>query len=222
MGFMMFYPIIFGLIGRYFLPWIAESSGFDIDVYADLIVVILTLLTPQIYGALIGFSILDDRDDNILTSIRVTPLNIHQFLSFRLAIVLILSFIACSYVMYFSNIGSFNNIQIISIAFLASLSAPMTGLFINCLSKNKIEGFAAMKGAGSVIIFPIISLFFIDKRELFFSFVPSFYPAKAISSIIKGESILLLSYNQYYFIGLLYVLILNFVSYRLFLQRTKM
>lgn len=221
MRFMVFYPILFGIIGRFVLPWIAEAGGFNMDLYADLIVVILTLMIPHIYGALTAFSILEDRDDNILTSIRVTPLSIHQFLSFRFVMVLILSFLACTYVMWFSDIGNIPVKNILAIAFLASLGAPMTGLFINAFSKNKIEGFAVMKGVGTVIVFPIIALFFMDKKELFFSFAPGFWPAKAISSIIRGEGILFLTYSQYYYFGLVYVLLLNIIVYKFFLYRTK-
>lgn len=218
---MAFYPIIFGLIGRYVLPWIAESSDFNINLYADFILVILTLITPQIYGGLIGFSILEDRDDNVFTSIRVTPLSIHQFLSFRLVIVTILSFIAGVFVMWFSDIGDISIGNIIAISFLAALAAPMTGLFINAFAHNKIEGFAVMKGFGIIIVFPIIALFFIDKKELLFSFAPGFWPAKVISTLIRGEQMMYLTYNQYYFIGLVYILILNIAVYKLFLSRTK-
>jgi fluoroquinolone transport system permease protein len=221
MGFMVFYPIVFGIIGRYLLPFIGENSDFHINMYADLIVVILTLMTPQIYGALTAFSILDDRDDNIFTSIRVTPLSIHQFLSFRLMIVTILSFLACVYVMWFSDIGGLSTRNILSISFLASLAAPMTGLFINLLSNNKIEGFAVMKGTGIILVFPIIALFFIDKKELLFSFAPGFWPAKAISSLIRGEGKLLLTYHQYYFIGLVYIILLNAMVYQVFLKKEK-
>lgn len=221
MKFMMFYPILFGIIGRYILPWIADASGFTIEHYADLIIVILTLMTPHIYGALIGFSILDDRDDHILTSIKVTPLGVHQFLSFRLITVFVLSFVATTYVMWFSDIGNISMVQILAISFLASLAAPMTGLFINALSSNKIEGFAVMKGTGTILIIPVIALFFLDKKELFFSIAPGFWPAKAISSLIRGSEALFLSYNQYYYIGLLYVVVLNVLVYKLFLQRAK-
>lgn len=221
MGFMVFYPILFGVIGRYVLPLIAENTGFSIEHFADLIVVILVLLVPHVYGALIGFSILDDRDDHILSSIHVTPLGIHQFLSFRMTVVLILSFIATTYVIWFSNIGDLTFAHIIAIAFLVSLAAPMTGLFINALAKNKIEGFAVMKGTGMIIIFPIVSLFFLDKKELFFSFAPGFWPAKAISSLIRGEEVLLLSFHQYYLIGLAYILFLNVVVYKIFLTKIK-
>jgi len=221
MKFLLFYPIVFGIIGRFLLPWIADTSGFNINQYADIFVVVLTLLTPQIFGALVGFSILDDRDDNILTSIKVTPLSIHQFLSFRLIVTSLMSFIACIYVMWFSDIGGLSIKYIIAIAFLASLATPMSGLMINALAQNKIEGFAVMKGTGIIIVFPVVALFFMDKKELFFSFAPGFWPAKAISVLIRGEGILPMTYNQYFFIGLIYVLLLNLIVYKIFLERTK-
>ena len=221
MGFMAVYPILFGLIGRYFLPWLAERNELNLDIYADLIIVILTLLVPISFGALVAFSILEDRDDNILTSIRVTPLSINQFLSFRLSMAFILSYVACVYVMWFSNIGNIPVKNILTISFLVSLETPMLGLLINALAKNKIEGFAVMKGLGILIIFPIIALFFIDKRELFFSFAPGFWSAKAISSIIRGEGILYLTYNQYYFIGLIYLVLLNMASYKIFMKQIR-
>ena len=220
MTFMMIYPIIFGFIGRFLLPLIADNSGFSVEPYADLIIVILTLITPLMFGALVGFSILDDRDDHILSSIKVTPLSIHQFLSFRLIIVFVLSFASTIFVMWFSDIGNLKIGNIMAISFLASLAAPMTGLFINAFAKNKIEGFAVMKGSGTIIVFPIIALFFLDKKEFFFSFAPGFWPAKAISVLVRGD-ILQLSYNQYYCIGLIYIVLLNLVVYRLFLTRSK-
>ena len=221
MTFMVFYPIILSLIGRYLLPLVAKGSNFNIDLYADIIIVILTLLTPMIYGAIIGFSILDDRDDNILTSIRVTPLSIHQFISIRIVTVSLLSFIACVYVMWFSNVGNLRLGNILAIGALASLTTPMTGLIINALSQNKIEGFAVMKGTGIIIIFPVIALLFIDKREFFFSFAPGFWPAKAISVLVRGEGLLTLSYNQYYFVGIVYALVLNLLAYKFFLKKTN-
>ncbi len=221
MGFMLVYPILFGVIGRFVVPWVEDMSGFPMNTVADYILVMLVLLTPQVYGALIGFSILNDRDDHVLTSVRVTPLSIHQFLLFKLVIVFVLSFAACYYVLWFSNMVDFGAGEMATISFLASLSAPMTGLLINALAQNKIEGFAVMKGVGILIIFPFVSLFFVDAKELLFSFAPGFWPAKAISSIVRGEGVLLLSYGQYVWIGLVYVLFLNVLTYRVFVGRIK-
>lgn len=221
MTFMLFYPLFFGVVGRYLLPMIADASGFQLARFADLILVILTLLTPQMFGALIGFSILDDRDDHILTSIKVTPLTVFQFLSFRVVLVLFLTFIACSFVMWFSNIWALTWGQIFTISFLASLSAPLTGFFINALAQNKIEGFAMVKGSGAILLFPMIAIFIFDKKELFFSFAPGFWPAKAISSIVRGEGMLMMSYAQYIWIGLVYVLALNLLAYWVFMRKVR-
>lgn len=221
MGFMIIYPILFGFLGRYLLPWLTNKYGFNFTPFNDLVLVVLVLFVPIAFGALIGFSILDDRDDNVLTNIKVTPLSIHQFLGFRLVMVYILCFMATVFVMWFSNVGDISMKNIIAISLLASLEAPISGLLINCFAKNKIEGFAVMKVGGSVIVFPIIALFFNGIKELFFSFAPGFWSAKAISSIIRGGN-LYLSYNQYYYIGLVYMVILNILVYKLFIRKTRL
>ncbi|WP_249322813.1 ABC transporter permease [Wansuia hejianensis] len=220
MGFMIGYPIIFALLGRYFLPWLSKRNGFDFTPFNDLILVIIVLLVPIAYGALIGFSILEDRDDNVITNIRVTPLSLNHFLGFRLAAIYVLCVLATVFVMWFSDIGDLDIKNIIAISLLASLEAPISGLFINALAKNKIEGFAVMKAGGGIIIFPIVGLFFNNIKELFFSFAPGFWTAKSISSLIRGDG-LYLSYNQYYFIGLAYMIILNIFAYKVFINKTR-
>jgi len=220
MGFMLVYPIIFAFLGRYFLPWLSDKYGFKFTPFTDLILVILVLFIPIAYGALIGFSILEDRDDNVLTNIKVTPLSIHQFLSFRLIAVYLLCVLATIFVMWFSKVGNVSMKNIIAISLLASLEAPISGLLINSFAKNKIEGFAIMKAGGSVIVFPIVALFFNGVKELFFSFAPGFWSAKVISSLIRGGG-LYLSYNQYYFIGLFYMIVLNILAYLLFVKKTN-
>jgi len=214
--FMFFYPILFGIIGRYFLPAIAENSGFSIETSADIIIAILTLMTPVVYGAVIGFSILDDRDDHIIDSIRVTPLTINYFMLFRLAMVYFFSFAATVFVMWFAAIGDLPTKDILLIAFLASMSAPFAGLLINLFANNKIEGFAIMKLVGTIVILPIISLFFHDAKELFFATVPAFWPAKMIATVTRGESFVYLNYSIYFWVGLFYIMLLNLITYRRF------
>jgi fluoroquinolone transport system permease protein len=221
MFFMLIYPLIFGALGRYLLPWLAESGSFDAALYADLALAVLALMTPVIFGAVLAFSILDDRDDHILTSIKVTPLSLNQFLSFRIALVFAVSFGACAFVMWFADIGFVTILDILAISFLASLTAPMYGMVINAFASNKIEGFAVMKGLGMVMLFPLIALFFFDYKELFFAIAPGFWPAKVISSIVRGEGLLLLTTYQYYFIGFAYAVAANILAYRFFIKKTR-
>ena len=220
--FMLIYPVIFGAFGRYILPEIADLSGFFLEHFADYVLAVLAMFIPQIYGAIVGFSLLDDRDDNVLPSIQVSPLSLHQFFSFKIIMSLILSFLAAIFVLWFVDIGDLTWGNILLISFLASLGTPINGFLINAFSRNKIEGFAIMKGIGTLIVFPIIALFFTDAREFFFAFVPSFWPVKAISVLIRGAEALPLSFNGYFVLGLIYAVLLNIFCYRFFLQKLRL
>ncbi|SES70557.1 ABC transporter permease [Anaerobranca gottschalkii] len=218
-AFMIFYPLLFGSVVRFILPVIAEQSGFILKHYSDFILAATALITPLAYGALIAFSVLDDRDDNILIAIRVTPLNLNLFLAFRTFLATFLAFIATIFVLWFANITTLPLGTTIAIAFLNSLAAPMTTFFINAFANNKIEGFAVMKGFGMIIIIPVVSLIFTDIKEFIFAFAPGFWTAKALSVAIRGEGILQLSFNGYYFGGLVYVSSLILLSHKLFMKK---
>ncbi len=217
----VFYPLIFGLAGRYFLPFIEENTGFVIAFYADVIIAVFSLIMPMVFGALIGFSLLDDRDDNVLAAVKVSPLGLNKYFSFRLIMIFICSVLACLFVILFADITELELSVLLNISFLASLSAPLTGLFINAFASNKIEGFAVMKGFGAIIFFPIIALFFFDFKELFFAFAPGFFPAKAISTVIRGEAMMFLTYNQYIILGWVYGIAVNILAYMVFKRRSK-
>lgn len=215
LSFMLVYPLIIGLIGRYGLPVVENAAGMSLTPYTDIILVVLSLLTPQIFGALLGFSILDDRDDNILTVIQVTPLSVWGFLLFRIILVSFLSFAGTLFILWFVGWGDLAFRSMVTVSFLVTLGAPITGLLINATASNKIEGFVAMKGViGILLIFPVVGLFFSDAKELLFAVVPGFWPAKVISSLVRGEGVLQFTLNQYYWWGLAYGVFLNAVLAR--------
>ncbi len=219
--FMMIYPIMFGVIGRYVLPWAEENSGFSLDLYGDFALAALVLLTPMIYGAVMGFSILDDRDDGVLTAIRVTPLTVGGFLSFRVILVMFFTFLASIFVILFSNFGPLTLGQTLMISGVNTLGAPIAGFLINAFASNKIEGFAIMKGTGMVVAFPVIGLIFTDAKEFIFAIVPGFWPAKAISTLFRGEAAMNLSFEGYLLIGVVYALVLNVLLYKFFIRKTR-
>ena len=207
LSFMIAYPLIIGLVGRYGLRYIEKTSGISLLPYTDIILVVLTLVTPHIFGALLGFSILDDRDDHILESVQVTPLSVAGFLAFRVLFVMALSCVSTLFVMWFVEIGNLVWWEVVTVSFLSSLAAPATGLLINALATNKVEGFVAMKGVvGILIVFPVVGLFFADPKEFFFALAPGFWPAKVLSSLVRGQGVLPLSTTQYYWLGVLYAL----------------
>lgn len=218
MRFLLIYPLVFGSLGRYLVPFIYEANGIPQGMYADILLTILALFTPLVYGAILGFSLLEDRDEGILVSIRVTPMSLLQFLSFKLLLVFLCTFFSTAFVLAFSLLHPLPILHLFLVSLLSASIAPATGLFINALSKNKIEGFAVMKGFGTLLIVPVVSLFFFDRRELLFLLVPGVYPARVLSFLIRGEG-LLGSLFLYYLLGFCYALLLNLFAGRVFSRR---
>jgi len=219
--FLLIYPAILAALGRFVIPLTADRTGWDVTPYNHVILVAIALVTSKITGALAAFSILDDRDDQILYTVRVAPLSFDFFIGLKLLLVYVFSFAGTAFVIWFSHLADLPGTIIISISLLASFSAPLTALLINYLASNKIEGFAAVKSLNVLVLFPIISLFFSDVKEFIFSFEPGFWPAKALSTAILPAGRFQLSFNGYYFAGLIYVIALNAIAYAAFKRKVQ-
>lgn len=216
LGFFIAYPLILGLAVRWLIPVIEDKTGASIAPYYFLIEAALLLLTPLIIGAVAGFSILEDRDDNILLAIKVAPMSLEFFIGLTLFLVFTLSVLGSAFAIWVAQLASLPAGTIWAVSIVSALSAPLTALLINAVASNKIEGFAMVKGTGVLIIFPIVGLLFFDAKEFLFSFVPGFWPAKALAATMLPQHAFQLSYAAYLLIGLAYALLINLLTYRLF------
>lgn len=216
LAFFIIYPLIFAAAARWLVPLIETRSNITLAPYYYLIVGALALFTPLIFGAVAAFSILEDRDDNILLALKVAPLSLNFFIGIKLLIVFLLSFLSSVFIIWFSRLADVVPSTLIAVSFVAAGSAPLTALLINAIASNKIEGFASVKGLGVLIILPIVALLFFDKKEFLFAFTPGFWPAKALATAMLPNQAFQLSYAAYLVLGLAYVVILNLVTYRLF------
>ncbi len=222
MVFMLVYPVLFAFVGRYLIPYVAEQSGFMLAAISDIVLVGLLLFCPAIYGAVIGFSILEDRDDNILTGIQVTPLEVNRFLSVRLVMASLMTFAAALFIIWFTELIEITIVQAISVSLLIAGGTPVVGFLINSFASNKVEGFAIMKGFGVVSLFPLMGLFFYDLKEFLFAFAPGFWPAKMIGIIFRGEGLHYLSYNQYLLLGIVYITAITVAVFGLFRRKLNL
>ena len=217
-SFVLVYPLLMGLTGRYLVPLIEKQMGSDLSAIYPIILVGLSMISAKIAGAVVGFSILDDRDDNILYTVQVAPLSMEVFIGLKLLLVYILSVIGTVFVLWFSNLGQLPWSTMISISLLAAIQAPLLALLINYVASNKVEGFAAIKGLNVLVVFPIVALFFHDIKEFLFAIEPSFWPAKALFGALTGTP-QQLSFSGYYTIGLVYALLATYLAYRGFAKK---
>ncbi len=209
-------PLLFALLFRWLAtlasPWLADRFGIDLASYFPLLASFLVVLAPMVYGVVVGFLLLDQKDDGTLTALRVTPLTARGYLAYRIAIPVVLCIVMTPVVL---ALGGFSRIgvgQQLLAGVAAAPFAPAFALFIAAFARNKVQGFALMKAAGVINWPPIIAWFVGSSWQLAFGLCPTYWPVKFYWELEAGRS----GAWVYFVIGVLYVALLIFLLQRRF------
>ena len=147
----------------------------------------LLLLTPVMAGVLIGFLLLDQRDDHTLTALQVTPLPMNSYLAYRLAVPMLLSLVLTLGVFPLAGLMDAGLVPLLLAALVATPLAPIFALALASFAGNKVQGFALMK-AGSVLYFPPLIAYFVSAPwQWAFGIMPNFWPAQLYWLAQAGE-----------------------------------
>ncbi|MGD9677029.1 MAG: hypothetical protein AB7V16_01530 [Vulcanibacillus sp.] len=219
MIFLLAYPIILAGIIRVGIPIAEEQFHFSLAQYYHIFVAGVMLLTAAVTGGVIGFSILDDRDDKILYAVDVSPVSFNVFMGLRFAMCFILTYISCIIAIIIVDLVEIPLYAILLVTISISLFSSISAMFVNFFATNKVEGFAMMKAGAIIVIFPIVSMFFIDFKEFFFGFEPNFWAVKALSVAILPNVDFNLGFWGYYLVGIVYVVVLNLLVFKIFKKR---
>ena len=214
------YPLVFGVIVRL----IMETQELDSSI-VSLIVVGLTIVSGMIFGSMAGFSILDDRDDNVFLSLQISPMNVEWYVLFKVAFVFVLSILANVLIFLIVQETGLAMRNVLIISTLNAFQVPIHAFLVNAFANNKVEGFVAMKGSGFLIIFPLVAFYFTDWEQWLFAIAPAFWGAKATQYLLFEPLIDLglidfpLNYLSYLGIGFVYNICLSFGLYQVFKKK---
>jgi fluoroquinolone transport system permease protein len=185
------YPIAVALLLRWGVPALSNTVRVRADVdlvpYYPLFVSFLVLAVPTITGIVIGFLLLDQRDDQTLTALRVTPLPLNSYLAYRIVIPMALSVVMTVVAVPLTGLAGIGFLPLSIVAVGAAPLAPMQALFLAGFARNKVQGFALTKGAG-VLLWPPMLAYFIDSRWQYAAgVVPQYWPVKSFWMLQAGE-----------------------------------
>lgn len=161
---------------------LARRYGFDLVPHYPLVVTALLLLTSVIIaGALAAFLVLDEIDAGTLTALRVTPVQLPTFFTYRAATVVAVTTVYVVTTMAFSGVVPPALVPaLIPIGMVAGLSAVVTLLLIVSVASNKIQGIAMVRLLGIVIAgLPLLPWFVDSAWNLAFGVLPPYWAAKA-------------------------------------------
>jgi len=240
--FMLCFPIVVFALGAFVFPTVFDSMAADEAML--MVVMLLLLIVILTFGsffiaAMATFLLLDHKDECTLNTIAVTPVGASGYLRFKMTYVYLLSFITTMLVLIgikyiagdqyavfgmslFDNVGV---IEIVAFSAVASLFVPALALFQSAFAKNKVEGFAYVKGTGIVVFIPILMV--LDAMQGGLQYIlgifPNFWAVKGMLNAFTPMSAHSadLSFALYMAIGAAFNLLIIGVTYRMFIKKAQ-
>jgi fluoroquinolone transport system permease protein len=186
-------PLGLAIASRWLFPaavaQIGTLLGIDLQpLYPQFMSYVLLLLAPAICGMVVGFVLLDQRDDGTLTALQVTPLPLTAYLAYRLAVPMLLSLAMTLLALAISGLLALSFPQLLLLALAAAPLAPLGALFLGAYAANKVQGFALQKALGVFMLAPFIGALLPMPWQLLAGLVPTYWPAALLWALADGSA----------------------------------
>jgi fluoroquinolone transport system permease protein len=177
------YPVFLALVIRWGVPALAARLegryDFDLSGYYVLLMSFLVELLPILTGMVVGFLLLDQKDDGTLTALRVTPLTLGGYLAYRITMPMLVSVPMTLAVFPIAGLVRVGAGPLLLMALGSAPLAPIFALFLASFAGNKVEGFALGKASGVLFIPPVLAYFVDPPWQWAFGLMPTYWPVKA-------------------------------------------
>jgi fluoroquinolone transport system permease protein len=193
LGWLVLLVPLLGLLVRWGTPrvdaWTRADFGVSIAPYHPLVMsYFVVLLVPMMVGTVIGFLLLDERDDDTLTALLVTPLSPDAYLRYRIGAPLLASVGLAVLAFHIAGLTPLPALPLLGVVVVAALEGPLLALFLAAYAADKVQGFALMKGIGAVVLAPVAAYWVATPWQYLAGLVPSYWPIKAFWLAVEGEA----------------------------------
>ena len=245
--FMVFYPFLMLFLTGFLLPAILERTA-DPDAPATRITLLISFVITLAIGGyasgvLLGFSLLENKDEKTLLNIAVSPVRVSGYTLFKILYCYVIGIISNlvllggmiliakdSYVIGtplgpIGLLDPFGWGEVLVFSVVSGMFGPTIGLILPMIAKNKIEGFALMKSGGIIVMIPALALLpaFQDGKQYLLGIVPIFWPVKALLNLSLGSvNPVDLNYWGYMAIAAGYQVLIAFVCFRIFIKKIEL
>jgi len=210
-------PLMVIVISRIILHWIAPTLKDTVPLAGNYSMIFMLFVTmiPLVYGFIVAFLILDERDEHLLTVLRVMPISRNSYLIYRMLFLSLFSFIVMLIFPPLSGLlenTQFSYIQYIPIALLFTLLTPFSALMVSSFATNKVQAFAIFKISGTVFLIPLFIFLITDNLKYIFAPIPNFWAFITLKELITTGT------NDYLHLGIgfVYTIVLIAVLFYIF------
>ena len=147
----------------------------------------LPLVAAGMTGTVVGFLLLDQRDDQTFTALMVTPLSLGDYLRYRLSGLMLLSAMFGALMVPLAGLTETTALQVVVSAMTAAPLAPIYALFLGTFAANKVQGFALAKAVGVVLVPCIVSYFVTGPWQNAFGDRAALLGAEGLLAVRRGS-----------------------------------
>lgn len=199
--FMFVFVVIIAMALRFGLPWldahlaksgvlpndeIAKSLS---DFYPMLMAFFVFFQGPLMAGAIFGFSLLDEKDDDTIKAMLVTPVPFNTYVMYRISVPMVIAFLIVVFQMLVINQSLIPFWQLLLISAGASLTGPIAALFYAVTAENKVQGFAIAKFVGLAGSIILLGWFVAEPWQWLCAIFPPFVICKAYWMALAGNDL---------------------------------
>jgi fluoroquinolone transport system permease protein len=184
-------PIVVAAACRLVLPAVLARLGALLGsdllaYYSPIVSGALLLIAPVISGQVIGFLLLDQRDDRTLTALQVMPMPLGAYLAYRLAAPMLVSVSMTLAAFPIAGVAVAAPPLLLA-ALAAAPLAPLFALALAVFAANKVQGLALLKASSVLLAAPIAAAFAPAGWSWAFGAAPTFWPVWLLWSLQAGD-----------------------------------
>jgi ABC-type Na+ efflux pump permease subunit len=122
------------------VPWLPVILGFFL------------LLTPFLMGFVVGFLLLEEREDRILEVVAVTPRGHAGFMAYRLGLPAVAGGVGAVVVAVISGLSTLGVPRLLGVAILCAGSATLVTMTMAAMARDRVQGLAVVKVTGFALL----------------------------------------------------------------------
>lgn len=176
------------LTSRGVLPSATISSRLS-DFFPVIVAYMAFYTGALLVGTIMGFVLLDEKDENTIEAMLVSPVPLRWYLLHRAASPALLAFVIVVIFFLFIDQALVPLWQLLLLSAGASLTAPIATLFYATFAQNKVQGFAMAKFVGLAGWLIVLGWFVPEPFQWLFSIFPPFLISKAYWLALEGASL---------------------------------
>lgn len=182
-------PLALALVMRGGLPALSgEFVPLDPVRYYPLAAGTLVLFGPYLYGFVVGVFMLEDREQNVLGALRVTPLTGRGYLAYRGVTVYLLSVVGTVASVVLFGLVSVRVSILLPVVAVAALGGPAVSFLFASVADDTIGAFAINKLLGIPILVCVAAVAAVlEPIQFLAGLFPPYWPLKAFVTGLGGD-----------------------------------